>query len=133
LIVKGLKGKFPPLAQPDIARDYIFSEDVTKAYLFITSSDARLTPGEVFNVGTGIQTPLREVIAITKEIFQINTQPVWGSMENRAWDTDLWVSNNAKLCAAGWKPENDFRTGYLKTIEWFKENREIVEEIYRRI
>jgi len=132
LIVKGLQAALPTLVQPNIARDYIHCQDVTNAYLFVASISAGIKPGDVINVGTGVQTRLSEVIDITREIFQINALPVWGSMENRPWDTEQWVADNAKLCSLGWVPAHDFRSGYLRTINWFKENQKIVDEIYRK-
>jgi UDP-glucose 4-epimerase len=131
LIVKGLQGKFPPFTHPDSARDYIFSDDVIKAYLSVASSSPNLPSGEVYNVGTGTQTPLKQVVEITKEIFKIDALPVWGSMESREWDTSIWVSDTAKLRMTGWIPEYDFPIGYRRTIDWFRENPDIVEAIYR--
>jgi UDP-glucose 4-epimerase len=130
LITKGLKGGFPHLVSPEVARDFIFSEDVCAAYSFVASSANKLPFGSVYNVGTGIQTSVREIVSITKDVFSIPDDPVWGSMENRSWDTDIWVANNTKLCQAGWKPVYNFQTGYLKTIEWFKQNIPKMPNIY---
>ncbi len=130
LIVKGLQGQLPALADPDIARDFIFADDVTRAYLWLANAPGTPEPGQVYNVGSGRQTTLRELVETTREIFQIDSEPVWGSMQNRAWDTNIWVANNAKLRAAGWSPENDFRTGYLKTIDWFKQHGALVNDRY---
>ncbi len=130
LIIKGLQGQFPPLVQPDIARDFIFTEDVIRACLFVAASWASIPSDEVYNVGSGQQTTLKDVIKTTREIFQITAEPAWESMQNRVWDTNNWVANNTKLRAAGWKPEFDFRAGYIKTIEWFKKNPSLIEKIY---
>jgi nucleoside-diphosphate-sugar epimerase len=120
------------LAHPDIARDFIFTEDVNRACLFVAASWASLPPGEIYNVGSGRQTTLKEVVEITWEIFKIAAEPAWASMQNRAWDTKTWVANNTKLRAAGWKPGFSFRAGYLKTIDWFRQNPGLVEKIYSR-
>ena len=128
LIIKGLQGKYPPLVNPDIARDFIFSEDVIRAYLFMTT--ASLPPGEIYNVGTGKQTTLRDVVEVTREIFSLNAEAVWGSMKDRNWDAKTWVANNEKLSKAGWMPEFDFRTGYIKTVDWFKRYPALVQKIY---
>jgi nucleoside-diphosphate-sugar epimerase len=130
LITKGFKGKLPPLVHPEVARDFIFSEDICSAYLFVASSAGRLPAGSVYNVGTGVQTSIREIVSITREVFSISEEPTWGTMENRSWDTNIWVANNAKLCHAGWSPAYDFRTGYLRTIEWFNQNRLKLAHIY---
>jgi nucleoside-diphosphate-sugar epimerase len=130
LILKGLQGEFPPLADPNTARDFIFTEDVNAGYMFVASSCNSLPPGEIYNIGTGKQTSIRDVVMITKEVFNIHTEPVWKSMANRHWDTNIWVADNTKLCVAGWKPQYEFRAGYLKTIEWFQQNLPMIRTIY---
>src|SRR5215211_1643334 len=42
MILRGLAGEFPPLADPEIARDFIFTEDVLRAYLVVAKSAASL-------------------------------------------------------------------------------------------
>lgn len=130
LIVKGLQGELPPLARPDTARDFIFVEDVNRAYLFMASSSGHLPPGDVYNVGTARQTTLREVVETARKNLSIELQPAWGNMENRSWDTNIWVANNQKLKMAGWTPIFDFNAGFLKTIEWFRQNPALIEKIY---
>ena len=131
VIVKGLDGGFPPLADPEIARDFIFTDDVVDAYFLVARSATSLLPGEVYNVGTGKQTTIRDVIKITKELFNIKTEPVWNSMPNRSWDSTTWVAENHKLCGIGWKPQYEFRAGFLKTVAWFRQNTALIDKIYR--
>jgi UDP-glucose 4-epimerase len=131
LILKGLAGEFPPLADPEIGRDFVFTEDVVRAYLRVAESAASLPPGEVYNVGTGKQTTIKDVVRIAKELFEIRIDPVWNSMPNRSWDSTVWVANNDKLCGIGWKPQYEFRAGFLKTIAWFRQNTALMNKIYR--
>jgi UDP-glucose 4-epimerase len=131
MILKGLAGEFPPLADPEIARDFVFTEDVVQAYLLVSESAASLPPGEVYNVGTGKQTTIKDVVRIAKELFDIRIDPVWNSMPDRSWDSTVWVANNDKLCGIGWKPEHEFRAGFLKTVAWFRQNTALMNKIYR--
>ena len=130
VIMNGLDGKLPPLVNPDIGRDFIFIDDVISAYLLAASLASSLSPGEVFNVGTGIQTSIREVVAISREVFDIKTEPVWNSMPNRSWDANIWIANNSKLLSLGWAPQFDFKTGLLRTIDWFEQNSDLIKKIY---
>jgi len=131
MILKGLAGEFPPLTDPGVARDFVFTGDVVQAYLGIAESAASLLPGEVYNVGTGTQTTIKDVAEIAKEVFALKVEPVWGSMPNRSWDTSVWVANNRKLCALGWKPQYEFRAGFLETVAWFQQNMALINKIYR--
>jgi nucleoside-diphosphate-sugar epimerase len=130
MILKGMQGTLPPLVHPDVARDFIFTEDVANAFLIVASSSSTLPFGSIYNLGNGKQVTLRDVVSLTQNIFNIADEPEWGSMENRSWDTNTWVANNGKLTSAGWSSKYDFQSGFIKTIEWFKQNLAIVKKIY---
>jgi nucleoside-diphosphate-sugar epimerase len=121
LIVQGLQGQLPPLVHPAVSRDMIYTEDVVRACLTVAASGQNLPPGEIYNVGSGQQISINEMVQITRQHFQISAEPIWGSMPNRSWDTETWQANNQRLRSLGWQPLVDFRAGYLKTIEWFRQ------------
>jgi dolichol-phosphate mannosyltransferase len=124
LIRHGLEGKFPPLVDPNIARDYIFVEDVCSAFIAAAkklTAAALSEPGAVFNIGTGRQIALKEVVEIARKLMNISAEPVWGSMENRRWDTSIWVADNRKaLSELNWKPIKTFDEGLAATIASFR-------------
>jgi nucleoside-diphosphate-sugar epimerase len=124
-ILHGLKGKLPPLADPEIVRDFIYVRDVEKAYLLL-ASQANAKAGEVYNLGTGIQTSLREVVALAKQVLNLSIEPQWGTMRNRAWDTSIWKANNASILGLGWRPEYTFEQGFRQTVEWFQNRPELL-------
>ena len=122
LITRGVNGEMPPLANPDIARDYVYVEDVIDAYLLAANRPDQ-EPGAVYNVGTGIQTSLRQVVDVARSVLQIAVEPQWGSMPNRVWDTNVWVSNNKKIRAAlGWEPHHTFERGFRLMADWIRDN-----------
>ena len=131
MILKGLAGEFPPLTDPNIARDFVFSEDAVGSYFVVAESAASLPPGEIYNVGTGQQTTIEDVVKVATEVFELQREPVWNSMPNRSWDSSVWVANNHKLCGIGWKPQYGFRAGFLKTVAWFRQNADLINRIYR--
>ena len=129
LIVKGLHGELPPLANADIARDYVYVEDVIDAYLLAATQPGQ-EPGAVYNVGTGIQTSLREVVEVARGVLGIAVEPQWGSMPSRLWDTNIWVSDNNKIRAAlGWQPQHTFEQAFRLMANWFRDN-PAVQNIY---
>jgi dolichol-phosphate mannosyltransferase len=120
LIVEGLEGRLPPLANPDIARDYVYVEDVCAAFVLAAATPGQ-PPGVVYNVGTGVQTPLRDIVAEARRLLALEVEPSWGSMEKRAWDTEVWVADPARIKGAlGWTPRHDLDAGLTQTIDWFK-------------
>ena len=126
LVVRGLDGGYPPLASPDIARDYVFTDDALDAYLLAASSPA-VEPGAVYNVGTGAQTTLREIADIARRVMSIEAEPVWGSMKNRVWDTSTWVADSGRIRRdLGWIPKHSLEEGLRKTVDWFVGNPELL-------
>ncbi len=121
LIVHGLRGELPPLADPDIARDYIYIDDVLDAYCLAA---ARPGPerGPVYNVGTGRQISLREVVEAARAALNVKAEPRWGSMPRRAWDTSVWVADNGKLRRdLGWQPRFTLTQGLSAMAQWFRD------------
>ena len=126
VVVKGLGGALPPLVHPDIARDYVYTEDILDAY-FAAASTPLDDPGSIYNVATGRQTTLREVVEAARELMRIDVEPEWGSMAARAWDTDVWVGDSSRIRRElGWSPRYSFEAGLKRMIDWFEENRELL-------
>lgn len=127
LILRGLAGELPPLVNADTARDYVYTEDVLDAYE-LAAKDPKKVTGEVFNVGTGIQTSIREMVNLAKASFQISAIPQWNSMDSRSWDTNTWVADSSKIQRElGWKPKHPLNSGFVKTAKWFRENASFFE------
>ena len=131
LVVYGLRGELPPLVNPDTARDYVYVDDVSEAYLLAaTQSNQEL--GAVYNVGRGVQICLREVVQVVRQVMGIDTEPQWGSMPNRQWDTNVWVSNNQRICRElGWQPRYTFEQGFRLMVNWFHDNPPLLD-LYKR-
>jgi nucleoside-diphosphate-sugar epimerase len=122
VIIRGLNNGLPTLVSPDVARDFVYIDDVVDAFLLVASSEAQ-GPGEIYNVGTGTQITIREVVATAKQAMSIDVEPAWNSMENRIWDTETWVCDNSHIRdILGWSPKFDFLTGFQRMVDWFKEN-----------
>ena len=127
LILHGMEGKFPPLVNPKIARDYVHVDDVSEAYLLAATGPLE-EMGAVYNVGTGVQTTLREVVEVAREVLQVPGAPAWGSMPDRAWDTSTWVADNRKIKRElGWEAHLSFGEGFRQTVEYFRRNPSICE------
>lgn len=120
LIRKGLKNQLPPLVSPTIARDFIYIDDVIDAFV-MAAQRRNQEPGAVYNVGTGRQLTIRNVVDIARRVLHITAKVRWASMPDRAWDTTVWVADNrqTRTCLE-WAPRIDFETGLSKTVAWFK-------------
>jgi nucleoside-diphosphate-sugar epimerase len=126
LIVRGLEGSLPPLVDPLVARDYVYVRDVEDAYVRLASQPLG-TNGDIFNVGTGTQTTIAEVVELARRVLGLSAAPEWGSMPRREWDTSIWRADNRTLVARGWQPHVNLETGFGETIRWFQEHPELME------
>ena len=125
LVMHGLSGDLPPLVDPDVARDYLYVDDAVDAYLLAANTPGQ-SPGAVYNVGTGVQTSLREVVDVARRVMGISAEPRWGSMPRRRWDTSVWVSDNRAIRRhLGWAPRYTLEQGLRTMVDWFKDNRSL--------
>ncbi len=117
LIVQAHKGLLPPLVSPSTARDFIFVDDVVDAYESVL--EANVPSGEVYNVGTGVQTSMTDVVDVVRKRFAIDEAPRWGSMARKSWDTDIWIANVRRIEAqTGWRAKIGFAEGFARTAAW---------------
>jgi UDP-glucose 4-epimerase len=122
LIVQGLAGQLPPLVNPDVARDYVNVDDICEAFLLAAATPDQ-EPGAVYNVGTGVQTTIAEIVAVARRLLPIRNDPKWDSMPQRSWDTNVWVCNPSRIKAQlGWSPRHDVESGLRSTLVWFSDH-----------
>jgi nucleoside-diphosphate-sugar epimerase len=90
----------PPRLRSDgsPARDFLHADDAAAALIALAE---RGTPGEAYNVGTGVATPVRRVVELFERVLGRPLHPVYdGDGDHSARWTDL-----AKVTAAtGWRP-----------------------------
>lgn len=133
LLIHGLAGRVPPLVSPSTARDFIHADDVVEGFV-LAASHGHLPPGSVYNVATGIQTSMAELVREARRILRIPAEPVWGGMEPRPWDTDTWVGDAAAFQTdTGWRPRVSLAEGLARTINWLERNPRWLAEYRHRI
>ena len=122
LLVHALEGRLPPLADPGTARDSVYVDDVADAFLRAAES-AAAHRGAIYNVGTGRQTTLADLVEIARAQLGVSAQPRWGSLPSRAWDTSTWVSDPSLIRAdLGWAATTSLGDGLARTAEWLRED-----------
>jgi nucleoside-diphosphate-sugar epimerase len=133
LIVRGLRAELPPLVDSTIARDFVYIDDVCDAYL-LAAAHLRCEAGAIYNVGTGVQTSLHELVEIARGVLPIAVEPAWSSMPNRQWDTNVWVADNRKIQSElNWRPRFGIEQGLRSMVSWFRDNPEFLEFYEERL
>jgi len=119
LVSRGLEGALPPLVDPETARYYVHVGDAVEAYL-LAASHADQPPGGIYNVGSGVQTRLREVVEVARRVLGLRAEPAWGAMAGRSWDTNVWVADNRRAAEVlGWRPRLTVEEGFRQLVAWF--------------
>jgi len=118
LLTRGLHGELPPLVSPKVARDYVYVDDVVDAFVLAAQTSTE-DPGVVLNVGTGTQTTIHELVELVRRQLRVDAVPVWGSMPEREWDTDVWVADPTNVTkVTGWKPGVGLEAGLREFVNW---------------
>jgi UDP-glucose 4-epimerase len=122
LAVRGLGGSLPRLASARTARDFVFIGDVVDAFILAaTNPDPK--PGAIYNVGTGVMSTLAQAVSIARDALNIESEPEWGSMDDRAWDSSIWRADNTRARNdLGWEPRVTFQEGFGAFVRWLERN-----------
>lgn len=95
-------------------RDYVYVDDVVAANLL--AAEARLEGA--YNVGTGVGTTTRQVLAAVEAALSVHAEIV--AAPPRPGDLERSVVDASGLRAAGWRPGVSFAEGIRRTVEWFR-------------
>jgi len=103
-------------------RDYIYIDDVVDA--FILASISSKSVGEVFNVGSGVGTSVRDAFnAVTQEVYRQTNKII--EMKDVAWPENspkidmrnfIASTEKARTCL-GWSPKVSLQTGIATTVK----------------
>lgn len=107
-------------------RDFLYVEDVARAYLAIAGAlaDGR-AGGEAFNAGWGQPHSVREVVELVCEIAGTGVEPAFRGEGNPEGEIERQYLDSAKIGeVTGWQPQVDLREGLRRTLEWYREHPE---------
>ena len=109
------------LVSPETARDQIYVDDVVEAYLKI--EELKKHPGEYFNIGTGIQSTIKDVVDTAVKVTGKTVKFEWEKMASRSWDSKNWVADISKARQLlKWTPKVNLEQGLKLTWDWFQKN-----------
>ncbi len=119
LIEKARHGQLPSFVSPDISRDFVFIDDCLDAFVMSALGVGPSNRGKSYNVATGQKTTIGELVEVTRELFNLQVQPEWGSMTNRKWDLAEWYGDPTNIQAdLGWHATTSLAEGLTKTKNW---------------
>ena len=120
IVQHGVRGELPPLVDPHIARDFVYSDDVVDAFIAAASELREDDYGDSFNVGTGRQTTIGELAEVARELYGIE-QPATFTMPPRRWDVGDWYANSARAQKVlGWEAHTPLEDGLERMTSWYR-------------
>ena len=123
VIISCLNGRPPMVSSPIFVRDYIYIHDIVRAYERAIETSHRQSPGEIFNIGSGKQQTVGDVVQYIVQLADKNIQPEWGSPGKRQNEPQVWQADVSKAeSLLGWKPRYSIEQGLGETVEWFRKN-----------
>jgi len=127
-----LKKKIISLSPGKQHRDFIFSEDVCRAYLKALCLGEKLK-GEIINIGSGIEYTNKEIVENTFKSTKDITVVKENSYLGRAWDIPHWKADitHAKNIL-GFQAKYSIDKGLHTTYSWFKENTKYYQVFYEK-
>lgn len=108
------------LSRPEIARDWIYIEDLIELYLE-AGHRAKTLAGKVFNAGTGVNTNLAALVEMVLRLTASTAETHWGVFTAPAHDDYPWVADMTHTFEHfNWRPRIFLEAGLQKTIAQIK-------------
>lgn len=98
-------------------REFIFSEDVAKASLFLMQNADKLENTH-YNLGTGVDFSIKELALAIARVVGYDGKIAWDV--SKPDGTPRKLLDSSKFLALGWKPEIGFDEGLRITYEWYR-------------
>ena len=124
-IWRSLNREAQPIENGGISsRDFIFVEDMARGLI---ACALKGEPGEVYNLASGVETTILELANLVNELSG-NTTPV-ELRPARDWDTSgkRFGSTEKSRRTLGFEAKVPLRDGLIKTIEWTRANRDVIQ------
>jgi GDP-L-fucose synthase len=105
-------------------REFIFSEDVADASIFIMNNAEKLDNSH-YNLGTGVDYSIKELSKLISKIVGYNGEIIWDT--SKPDGTPKKLLDSSKFLNMGWKPSTNIEDGIRLAYEWFIDNNTGIE------
>ncbi len=126
VIFKALRGeKIPVYGTGENVREWLYVEDCARGVLTVLEKGR---PGEIYNIASGEE---RKNLEVVKAILDLLGKPhhLIEFVRDRPGHDFRYAMDFSKIREQlGWQPEFDFASGLEKTVNWYLENRDWLEE-----
>ena len=101
------------------SREFLYSQDTAQAIIDMAE---RVNESGPFNLGTGVETTVKELVETIGQLTEFNGEIVWDTSKpdgqpRRFYDMSKFEN------ALGYVPSTTLKEGLQKTINWYNNNR----------
>ena len=97
-------------------RDFIYISDVVSAYKLVLQKASLMEMFVEYEVGTGKETSIKEIILEIKKLTKSTTKLNFGALDYRINEIMKSKANIKTLCDLGWEPKYNVCEGITKTV-----------------
>ncbi|MBL6945530.1 MAG: NAD(P)-dependent oxidoreductase [Rhodospirillales bacterium] len=108
-----LAGQQPLLNNPDMEFEYLYCDDVVRA--FLTAALARDAIGRFMDLQTGEKLTVRQIVRVLEEVIS-------GGARGTEKPIAAEINNPSGLLIDGWRPIWSSRSALAETVEWYCSN-----------
>ena len=120
VITSLLAGVSPRLSSGEREIDWIYAEDVARAYLAAAAQPG--VDGLTLDVGSGIRAPVNEVVdTIVELVGRTGGRPEIGVVPVRRMEQDVVPDIEATAAALAWRATTSLEEGLRRTVAWYSE------------
>lgn len=121
ICINVLQNKPVNLSSPGFVRDFIYVEGVVDFYMLL--HEKRPQDFFIFNVGTGVQATIADVMNIITALRPEKITVNWGTNIARPWEPEVWKADISRAKnILGWSPKYSLSEGLEKSLLWFEKN-----------
>ena len=104
-------------------REFLYSTDAARGIVMATQSYSDAAP---VNLGTGYEISIRDLVELICELMGFEGELVWQTDKPNGQPRRCLDTQRAKA-AFGFEAQTDFREGLKNTIEWYRQNAQVLQ------
>jgi UDP-glucose 4-epimerase len=121
VISSALRGVSAELASGERRMDFVYAEDVGRAYVAALSAPG--VEGEIIDIGCGELTRVRDVVDMVLDLVGPQRPSAsYGAIDERPFEQEVQVDVDRARRLLGWIATTPLEEGLRRTVEWYVEN-----------
>jgi UDP-glucose 4-epimerase len=119
-----LRGEAPRLSSGVRLVDWIYVDDVVDGLVRCAQTPG--IDGRTVELGSGELHSIREIVEQLADLVACPVDPLFGALPDRPFERSKKADTAGSYKLIGWQPSTSLQAGLTRTIEWYKNQAELV-------